>query len=77
MFGIGAMFETAILEGLFKLSLALLGLILARLLLIWMDRNLVSNQFREWLEKANDQARATYYSGRLIAVCLLVGLALS
>ena len=68
---------TALIEGGFKLTLALAGFLMARLALLWMDKALVTEQFSTWLEKANDQARATYYAGRIIAIGLLVGLALS
>lgn len=68
---------SALVEGVFKLTLALAGFIMARLALLWMDRALVTKEFSTWLEKANDQARAIYYAGRIIAIGLLVGLALS
>lgn len=71
------MFEAAILQGLFKLSLAILGLFMIRLSSVWMDKYLVPSDFKNWLEKANDNARALYYGLRMLALCILVGLAIS
>ena len=71
------MFEAAILQGLFKLTLAMLGLIMLRISSVWMDKYLVPSEFKNWLEKSSDEARALYYGLRMLALCLLVGLALS
>jgi hypothetical protein len=71
------MIEAAFLQGLFKLSLALIGLIMARLCAGWMDKYLVPPEFETWLKGSGDEARALYYGLRMLALCLLVGLSLS
>jgi len=71
------MIEVAIAQGLFKLSIALIGFVGARYALVWMDNRAECTNFGEWLYKASDEAKATYYAGRLIAVALVIGLALS
>lgn len=71
------MLEAAILQGLFKLSLALIGLIMARLSAGWMDKYLVPSEFKKWLKESSDEARALYYGLRMLALCILVGLAIS
>lgn len=73
MFGI----EAVLIQGLFKLLIAFFGIVMARTTLYWFDKYLVNTSFTQWLEKANDQTKATYYAGRFIAVCLVIGLALS
>ena len=71
------MLEAAILQGSFKLVLALIGFTMARICLYWMDKFLVPEKFTLWLENANDNAKAIYYGARIIAIALLIGLALS
>ncbi len=71
------MLEQAILQGLFKIILVLIGLVMGRLCLYWFDKYFLSEKFTKWLEGATDEAKAMYYGSRFMAVCLLVGLALS
>lgn len=72
------MLESMLLQGLFKVTLALFAVIMARLSLLWFDRWLMPSTFRLWIEEnAQDNARALYYGLRLLAVCLLFGLAIS
>lgn len=71
------MLETALLQGSYKLILALIGLMMGRLCLYWFDKYFLSKIFTKWLDDANDEAKAIYYGSRFMAVCLLVGLALS
>lgn len=71
------MLEAVIVQGLFKLALALIGVLGARLVLKWMDKFLVNGAFDIWLKGASDNAKAHYYGYRIIAVCLLIGFAIS
>ena len=71
------MLETAILQGLFKLTLAIIGFLMARICLYWMDKYFVPQKFTLWMDNANDNAKAIYFGARIIAVALLIGLALS
>lgn len=71
------MAETVLLTGLFKLTIAIIGFMLARLCLYWMDKFLTTAKFTSWLDNSNDIAKAVYFGSRIIAVALLIGLALS
>lgn len=71
------MFEAIIIQGLFKLTIAIIGVVIARLTLVWMDRFYIDSKFNKWLEATSDENKISYYGYRLIAVMLLVGLALS
>ena len=71
------MLEQALLQGSYKIILAMIGLMMGRLCLYWFDKYFLSVNFTQWLENANDEAKAIYYGSRFMAVCLLVGLALS
>ncbi|GGA80700.1 hypothetical protein GCM10011369_23310 [Neiella marina] len=73
MFGI----EAVLVELLFKLVVALAALAAVRVSLMWFDTVLDVEPFKEWINDASDMAKATYYGMRFIAVCLVVGLALS
>jgi hypothetical protein len=61
----------------FKMCLALFAVVAVRYTLRWMDRSLTKINFETWLKGASDDAKARYYGYRLIAFCVLVGLALS
>jgi hypothetical protein len=69
------MIEIAALQVLFKLLVALGGLMAARAMLMWMDT--AKSYFTDWLDNANDLSTSIYYSARLVGICLLIGLALS
>ena len=71
------MLEAAFLQGTFKLVLALIGFLMARICLYWMDKHFVPQKFILWLEEADDISKAVYYGARIIAIALLIGLALS
>lgn len=58
-----------------KLSIALFSMPLVFLMLRWMDSRLELN-FRQRVKGMNDEAFATYAGYRVLAACLLVGLAL-
>lgn len=73
MFGIEAVF----IELLFKLTVALFALVGVRFALMWFDRIIGVAPFIGWINEADDMAKAVYYGLRFVAVCLLVGLALS
>ncbi len=73
MFGI----EAVAIELFFKLTVALFALVGVRFALMWFDRIVGVTPFREWINDADDMAKAVYYGLRFVAVCILVGLALS
>ena len=62
------MIENLVIQLIFKLTLAVAAIATARAAIAYLDR-----PFTHWLSKADDLSRAIYYSGRLIAVCVLVG----
>ena len=72
------MWETVLMQGGFKLALALAGIIMGRLSLVWMDQATHKSQshFGKWITEADDQSSAIYYAGRLIFVGLIVGAAI-
>ena len=72
MFGL----EGIIAEGLFKLTLALIGILLGRATLIWFDYWLGDSNFTRWLDKAQDNAKSIYYAGRFIGVSIIIGCAI-
>ena len=70
--------EMALIQGVFKILLALSGIVLGRLTLMWMDENgSTESTFGAWLSQADDTAKAIYYAGRLVFAGLIVGAALS
>lgn len=72
------MIESALLQGTFKLTLAILGFLFARLGLLWMDRNIINDsEFGRRLNSWDSHAQSLYFTGRLLAVALVIGLALS
>ena len=73
MFGL----ESVIITGIFKLALALVGIIMCRATLMWFDHWSSHNSFSTWLDGAEDDAKAVYYAGRFIAVAIIVGFAIS
>ena len=73
MFGL----EAVVIELFFKLTVALFAMVGVRFGLMWFDRIIGVKPFREWINDASDMAKAVYYGLRFLAVCLLVGLALS
>jgi len=73
MFGLEAVF----VELLFKLAIALFALIGVRFALMWFDIISQVVRFGDWINEADDMSKAVYFGCRFIAVCILVGLALS
>jgi len=69
---------SVLVSGLFKLTLAIIGIIAARLTLFWMDKYLENTQtsFAIWLRQASDLSRAIYHAGRFIAVAIIIGCAI-
>lgn len=72
------MLESAIAQGMFKLLLGLIGVLLGRATLMWMDGALHhrENEFSIWLDSADDKAKAIYYGSRLVFVGLIIGAAI-
>lgn len=73
------MLEIAVTQGLFKLFLGLMGVLLGRATLMWMD-NVIGehneSSFSIWLHGAEDSAKAIYYAGRLIFVSIIIAAAI-
>lgn len=70
MFGI----ENVLVQGVFKIVLAVLGLLSARAALIWMDRD---EKFISWLDIQEPKYQVAYRIGRFIAIAFVVGSAIS
>lgn len=65
-----------LIEWLYAITLAIGAAVMARTLLWYMDKAIGIN-FKKWLDGADHNAKAIYFSARFIGVCLLFGLALS
>ena len=65
-----------LIELAFQLTVAAGGALMARLLLAYFDRR-SGGHFKRWIDNANSTDLAIYYGTRILAVCLLFGLALS
>lgn len=70
-------YEAVIIQGLFKIALALIGIIMGRATLLWFDYWLVGSKFTNWLDKASDIAKGVYYGARFIGVAIIIGCAIS
>lgn len=73
------MFEAAVAQGLFKIALGIVGVVMGRMTLKWMDVVIDSSdsEFSKWLENADGLSKAVYYAGRLLFVGIIVGSAIS
>jgi hypothetical protein len=69
MFGI----ESVLIQGLFKLTLAVFGIVIGRFTLLWMDKN---ERFTSWLDNTDPMVQAIYKSGRFIAVAIIIAAAI-
>jgi hypothetical protein len=69
MFGL----ESVVIQGLFKLTLAVFGVVIGRFTLLWMDKN---EKFTLWLDGTDPMVQAVYKSGRFIAVAIIIGAAI-
>jgi hypothetical protein len=69
MFGL----ESVLIQGLFKLTLALFGIVIGRFTLLWMDKN---EKFNSWLDNTDPMAQSVYKAGRFIAVAIIIGAAI-
>lgn len=70
------MLNAILIQGAFKLLLAIIGIIMGRITLFLMDKHIDKTKFGEWLSKASDASRSMYYSYRLIGVMVVIGLVL-
>lgn len=70
------MIISAVIQALFKLTLAVMAILVARSTLLWLDRKTGMNFF-EILQGASANAQLAYFSARFIGVCILVGLVVS
>jgi hypothetical protein len=66
----------AIAQGAFKLIMAVLAIVAARGTLLWMDKAM-STGFFTAMNEASADAKMLYFSARIVAVCIVVGLAIS
>ena len=66
----------AIAQGSFKLIMAVLAIIAARGTLLWLDLHL-GGHFDRSMKEASPDARMHYFAARIVAVCIVVGLAIS
>ena len=58
-----------------KILTALIAFVIVRLTLSNLDK-VVGFDFKDWIEDADDNAKATYLGARIIAICLLFGVIL-
>lgn len=70
------MITIALAQGAFKLLMAVLAIIVARGTLFWLDHHL-GGHFNRSMQEASPDARMYYFAARIIAVCIVVGLAIS
>lgn len=70
------MFGIALAQGAFKILMAVLAILAARGTLLWLDRAF-STGFMEAMDDASPDAKMLYFTGRFIAVFVLLGLVLS
>jgi hypothetical protein len=72
--------ESVLITGLFKLALALLGIIMCRVALFWFDCFFKDTHFTAWQENIDVKSKALYnglyHSGRFIAIAIIVGCAI-
>jgi hypothetical protein len=66
----------ALAQGAFKLLMAMLAIIVARGTLLWLDLHL-GGHFDRTMQEASSDARMHYFAARIVAVCIVVGLAIS
>lgn len=72
MFGL----EAVIIQGAFKLALALLGIIMGRITLWWFDYCFTDAEFMSWLKESDPLTRGIYHAGRFIAIAIIIGSAI-
>ena len=70
------MIESAIAQAIFKLTLAVLAILVARGTLLWMDKAF-DVKFFDALEESSANAQVGYFAARFVGVCILVGLVVS
>lgn len=58
---------------LFKIAVASVAFIGVRFAISHMDKALGVDIAKDWIENADDQAKAIYYGLRLVGVCVLFG----
>ena len=71
------MIITFVTQLLFKVVCLILGILAVRATMLWMDKYLVPEEFKEWINGTDNLSKALYYGLRVIGVCLMVGFALS
>jgi len=72
--------ESFIVQGAFKVCLAVTAIIFARMTVLWMDKHIEQGRshFARWLNnERNGIARGIYYGSRWIGVAIIVAGAVS
>jgi len=75
MFGL----ESILIQGTFKVALAVTAILAARITVLWMDKHIAQGEshFAKWIAKADDLTRGIYYGARWVGVAIIVAGAVS
>jgi hypothetical protein len=70
MFGL----ESILIQGAFKVALAVTAILAARITVLWMDKHLARGEsnFAHWLNNADDLTKGIYYGARWVGVAIIV-----
>lgn len=68
---------SAVIQGLFKLTLAAAAIVVARLTLKWLDWSIEDDSFQQTLKTASPPEKMHYFAARFLGVCIIIGLAIS
>lgn len=71
------MITAAVYQALFKLTLALAGIVLAWCTLKFLDDHIEGDSFADTLKTAKPPEKMHYFAYRFLGVCVLVGLVIS
>lgn len=71
------MMTAAVYQALFKLTLALAGLVMAWMVLKFLDNNIEDDSFADTLKTASPPEKMQYFAYRFLGICILVGLVIS
>jgi hypothetical protein len=67
----------AVYQALFKLTLALFGLVMTWFTLRFLDNHIEDDSFADTLKTAQPAEKMHYFAYRFLGVCILVGLVIS
>lgn len=71
------MITAAFSQALFKLGLALAGIIMAWFTLKFLDNHIEGDSFAQTLKTAQPAEKMHYFAYRFLGICILVGLVIS